>query len=50
MCKQRETAAEIWALTERYGVTYTQTETDVLANQVTRLAAMMLFSMTLNYF
>lgn len=32
------TAAEIQALAERYGIAYTQTETDVWAQHVTRLA------------
>ena len=35
---QTETAADIRALAKRYGVAYTQTETDVWAHHVTRLA------------
>ena len=36
--QQIESAADIRALAHRYGVTYTQTETDVWAEHVTRLA------------
>ena len=36
--QRKETADGIRALAERYGVTYAQTETDVWANHVTRLA------------
>lgn len=34
----RETAAAICALAERYRIAYTQTKTDVWANQITKLA------------